>query len=113
MLKSAKPQVGLLYLIFNQWLQIIMCVSKNNIIVASKYRKMFTLVHRLKYPIFKNNWFAFKIKNKGYKSNLLHFLISNFPLISQLLIYSTWGFSLSLSLSLSPLSLYYNYKLFK
>jgi hypothetical protein len=88
--------------------------------VASKYRKMSTLLHRLKYPIFKINRFAIKIKNKGLKSNLLicsnskvkmitilrscfiifffflhlsyllHFLISNFPLTSQFLIYSTF-----------------------
>ena len=37
--------------------------SKNGIIVASKYRKMSTLVHRLKYPILKINWFAKKKKN--------------------------------------------------
>ena len=39
-----------------------MGVSKKGIIVTSKYRKMSTLVHRLKYPILKINWFAFKIK---------------------------------------------------
>ena len=42
-----------------------MGVSKKGKIVASKYRKMFILVHRLKYPILKINWFSFKIKNKG------------------------------------------------
>ena len=41
-----------------------MCVSKKCIIVASKYKKISTLVYKLKYPILKINWFAFKIKNK-------------------------------------------------
>ena len=44
-----------------------MGLRKKDIIVTSLYKKLSTLVHRLKYPIFKIYLFAFKIKKINVK----------------------------------------------